>query len=122
MKKDEKKVLVIDNSDAILQNIRFILEQQDYNVYIAHNAFQGLILSEYYHFDLIITDGELSNFDAIRFIQHLRHKLDQTPILILISDFKCYQYDLYKQAGATGEILKPFSYQKLLTEVERACS
>ncbi|HOV65046.1 MAG TPA: response regulator [Spirochaetia bacterium] len=113
------KVLVVDDSRAIRQSIRFILEQNGYEILEGSDGVEGLEKLASARVDLIITDVNMPNMDGITFIKKVREKADLrfVPILVLTTESQQSVMEEAKAAGATGWIVKPFSTDKLLAAV-----
>lgn len=116
-----KKILVIDDSEAILNLAKTTLELESYDVQTAINGQEGLELVKNSLFDLIISDIHMPIMDGIEFTHQVRQlvKHQYTPILILTaeSDFEMKMEG--KKAGATGWIVKPIVAEQLINTVSR---
>lgn len=116
-----KKILIVDDSKAIRQSIRFVLEQNEYQVLDAEDGLDALEKLENGTVDLIITDVNMPNMNGIELIQALRGKegFKFVPILVLTTESQNSVMEKGKAAGATGWIVKPFSTDKLLAAVRK---
>ena len=116
-----KKILIVDDSKAIRQSIRFVLEQNEYQVLDAEDGLDALEKLENGTVDLIITDVNMPNMNGIELIQEVRGKdgFKFVPILVLTTESQNSVMEKGKAAGATGWIVKPFSTDKLLAAVRK---
>ncbi len=116
-----KKILIVDDSKAIRQSIRFVLEQNEYQVLDAEDGLDALEKLETEAVDLIITDVNMPNMNGIELIQEVRTKeaFKFVPILVLTTESQHSVMEKGKAAGATGWIVKPFSTDKLLAAVRK---
>ncbi|WP_319559892.1 response regulator [Marispirochaeta sp.] len=116
-----KKILIVDDSKAIRQSIRFVLEQNEYQVLDAEDGLDALEKLRNETVDLIITDVNMPNMNGIELIQELRGKegFRFVPILVLTTESQNSVMEKGKAAGATGWIVKPFSTDKLLAAVRK---
>jgi len=116
-----KKILIVDDSKAIRQSIRFVLEQNEYQVLDAEDGLDALEKLENETVDLIITDVNMPNMNGIELIQEVRGKdnFKFVPILVLTTESQNSVMEKGKAAGATGWIVKPFSTDKLLAAVRK---
>ena len=116
-----KKILIVDDSKAIRQSIRFVLEQNDFQVLDAEDGVAALEKLEQEIVDLIITDINLPTTKGIEFMRELKNKEDYklVPILVLTTESQNTVMEKDKSAGATAWIVKPFSTDKLLAAVRK---
>ncbi|MBF0266834.1 MAG: response regulator [Gammaproteobacteria bacterium] len=119
-----KKILIVDDSQAILDLVAESLQSEGYEVTSSLNGQLAFNLLQNESFDLIITDVYMPVMDGIELIAKLR-ELDSckyTPILILTTED---DYDMKmkgKHAGATGWLVKPIVSEQLLNTVARVFS
>jgi two-component system chemotaxis response regulator CheY len=116
-----KKILIVDDSKAIRESIRFVLEENGFSVLEGGDGQEGLTVLGSDSVDLIITDVNMPNMDGITFIKEAR-KLPANkfvPILVLTTESQTSVMDEGKAAGATGWIVKPFSSDKLMAAVNK---
>ena len=82
-----KKILFIDDSRPLLEEIREILEEEGYEVFTAHDPYVAMSEVVQLGPDLIITDIEMplvNGYEIISFFRSIEH-LKTVPILILSS-------------------------------------
>jgi len=116
-----KKILVIEDNQAILENTAEILELSKYQVVTASNGTLGIEKALATHPDLILCDiimPGLNGYDVL----HQLHKspaLKQTPFIFLTA--KTEKRDINKgiELGADDYISKPFSATELLQAVNK---
>lgn len=77
------KLLVIEDDIAISQAISRIMQEEGFDVLVCHTGEEGLNLSAYGLFDLIILDIMLPEVDGFTIIQETRKLKVDTPILCL---------------------------------------
>ena len=116
-----KKVLVVDDSAAIRQSVRFVLKENGYDVVECEDGLDALSKIDTDSFALVITDVNMPNMDGITLTGKIRAHADHkfTPILILTTEAQSGKMQEGKQAGATGWIIKPFDSDKLLGVVRK---
>lgn len=73
------KMLIVEDNSRVSALLKRGLESQGYQVYIAEEAEEGLILLEKIDFDLIITDIMLTGMDGITFCKKIRHSGKKNP-------------------------------------------
>lgn len=119
-----KKILVIDDTLKLLEELQDLLTMEGYEVVTATDAYSGMSKVAKERPDLIITDlnmPEMHGFDLITKLKSLR-KSEHIPIIVLSGD---EGDDVVRRAfnlKADLFIKKPSSADELLTSVERALS
>jgi DNA-binding response OmpR family regulator len=112
------KMLIVEDNNRVSALLKRGLESQGYQVYIAEEAEEGLILLEKIDFDLIITDIMLTGMDGITFCKKIRHSGKKIPIIMLTAlgtiDEKIEGFD----AGADDYLVKPFEIRELYARVK----
>lgn len=111
-------MLIVEDNSRVSALLKRGLESQGYQVYIAEEAEEGLILLDKIDFDLIITDIMLTRMDGITFCKKIRHSGKKTPIIMLTAlgtiDEKIEGFD----AGADDYLVKPFEIRELYARVK----
>ena len=111
-------MLIVEDNSRVSALLKRGLESQGYQVYIAEEAEEGLILLDKIDFDLIITDIMLTGMDGITFCKKIRHSGKKIPIIMLTAlgtiDEKIEGFD----AGADDYLVKPFEIRELYARVK----
>jgi two-component system chemotaxis response regulator CheV len=116
MNRNAPGVLLVDDSNLILNNVSRSLHSQGYRVILAKNGLEALQKLEQ-SFDsaspqgpihAIITDAEMPQMDGITFISRVRKKRDYDgiPIFLHTSLVDIGSRDMGVKAGANGYIVK----------------
>jgi len=110
-------ILIIEDEDTLLENLKVVLEEERYRVETATDGQIGLekALSETH--DLILLDIMLPHVNGLDILQEIRSGGINVPVLMLtargdIQD-KIHGLDL----GADDYLAKPFSFPELLARV-----
>lgn len=116
-----KTVLVVDDSSAIRQSIKFVLEQNGFQVVEASDGQDGLAKLGENDIDGIISDVNMPNMDGITFTKKVRENslYKFLPIIILTTESQGSKMEEGKAAGATGWIVKPFDAEKLMAVINK---
>lgn len=116
-----KKILVVDDSNAIRQSLCFILDREGFTVTPAEDGLIALGKLDSDKFDLVISDVNMPNLDGIGLTKKIRqnssHKF--TPVLMLTTESQSDMMQAGKEAGATGWIVKPFDQEKILAVIRK---
>ena len=78
------RILVIDDNAAIRELLRFLLEEEGYEVIEAADGAEGLQRYQAAPADLVITDLQMPGMDGLELLQALR-RMVPTPVLMAIS-------------------------------------
>lgn len=80
-----KKILIVDDTKHLLEEVTDILEMEGYKVTKANDAFEGFASIDREIPDLIITDLFMPEMDGFTFVSHIRsrEKYVTIPIIIL---------------------------------------
>ena len=113
------RVLVVEDEIRLANNIAEALRQRcGFAVDCAENGTDGLSLSEYGHYDLLLLDLMLPGLDGLGIVRHVRRRNDTTPILILTArDERAHVIELLN-AGADDYLTKPFDLGELLARAK----
>ncbi len=119
MNTNRYKVLLVEDEQSIRSFVRAILESNGYQVLLAENYRQGVIMFRSHKPDLVILDLGLPDGDGLDFIREARSS-GAVPILVLsarsLETDKVAALDL----GAHDYITKPFGTAELVARVRAA--
>ncbi len=118
---NKKKILIIDDESDIANNIKAILEDENYDSSIAYNSKDALDHILQNNYDLIILDVWLENseLDGIGILKKLR-EINTTPVIIISGHGNIEMAVKAIKEGANEFIEKPFSTERLLLSVSRS--
>ena len=108
------KVLIIDDTEEVLNAICKYFVQKKYNVLSASNGLDGLkvIEAEQDSLDIIITDLVLPNISGVAVISIVKKKYPNLPV-IAITGWGEHPESLAKEARADLVMEKPFKLPQL---------
>lgn len=116
------RILIIDDDKAILILVRSILEPKGYEVMIAEEGEEGLMVFAEYPADLVITDILMPGMDGISFIRELRKLHPEVKIIALSGGGMTLSartsLSVAEKMGVYGKMAKPFTPQQLLAAVK----
>ena len=118
---NNKKILIVDDQIDIVNNIKAILLDENYNVSTAYNSDEALNLFSINSYDLVILDVWLDNseLDGIELLNKFR-QLNSTPVIIISGHGNIDMAVKAIKEGANEFIEKPFNTERLLLSVSRA--
>ena len=111
-----ERILVLDDETQITRVLRAALTAQGYDVRIANDPEEALLLFEDWAPDLLITDLMMPGLTGVEICREIRKK-HTTPILVLsVRDQERAKVEAL-DAGADDYVTKPFGIQELLARV-----
>jgi two-component system KDP operon response regulator KdpE len=112
----KQRVLVVDDEDQILRAIRTNLEVRDYDVAVAHDGEEALLLIGDFAPDLLILDLGLPNKSGLDVLRSLRTWSD-LPVIIVSARNGDPDKIAALDSGADDYLTKPFSIGELMARV-----
>jgi DNA-binding response OmpR family regulator len=115
-----KTILIIEDNEAIRDNVAEILELSGYNVLQAPNGKAGIEVAQKKIPDLIICDIMMPGVDGYG-VLHVLHKDTATqniPFIFLTSKSERSDFRIAMEMGADDYITKPFAGNELLNAIE----
>lgn len=112
-------ILVVDDNDEFCQNVKDVLELEDYQVTTARDGFQSLLILKQREFDLVLMDLRMPVMDGVETFKIVKEMSPNTSVIMVtafIGD------DLNKealQAGARAVLGKPMDFDKLLALIRQ---
>lgn len=110
-------ILVVEDEVNLADALAHILEEQRYNVEVAHDGVSALSLAEGASFDAIVLDVMLPGIDGFEVSRRLRAKGVSTPILMLTARSTVKDKVAGLDAGGDDYMTKPFNPEELLARV-----
>ena len=113
--RQEKRVLLVDDSPVALALIGEMLEELNYRVTTAENGLEALEQVKANPFDLIITDLNMPGMDGIEFASNAKKTMQCrfTPIIMLSSEEDSEMISKAKKMGISTFLSKPIKQNKL---------
>jgi len=120
MKKENTKILLVDDEPDIVEIIRFNLEKEGYQVSTACNGQEAIDVAEKVNPHLIILDIMMPVLDGIEACERLRQnpKFSDTVIMFLTARGEDYSYVAAFDAGADDYTTKPVKPKVLVSKVK----
>jgi len=120
-----KKILVIDDNEAVCTALMTLFQLQGYQVFIAQQPQLAKSILQQQSIDLILQDmnfaqGEMSGAQGKELFYQLRSDYPAIPVVLLTAWTHLDMVVELVKAGATDYIAKPWDDQRLLTTVANA--
>ncbi len=116
-----KKIMLVEDSPAIIDVIEENLTKAGYRVYPVYNGFEALRDLEDIQPDLIITDLNMPKLDGLKMCRGIqsRDETREIPFIILSSNIDDETVQKGKELGARYFISKPFEINTVLDCVNK---
>lgn len=116
----KKKIVLAEDNSTLSLLLKFRLEKEGYELFMATDGKQAVDLIENEHPDLVLSDVMMPFISGLEVISHLRNKLNlDTPIIVFSS---AGQEEMVLKAfnlGANDFMGKPFSPNELVIRIKR---
>ena len=117
-----KKVLIVDDSRTIRQQVNFTLSKGGFEVIEAEDGRDGIEkLRAHADVVVIISDVNMPNMNGIEMAEAMKAdaSLPHPPIVMLTTEGSAELLDRAKAAGAKGWMVKPFKPEQLVSVVTK---
>ncbi len=116
----QKKILLVDDEDDLVEIIRFPLELEGLDVLVSYNGEDALNQARKENPDLILLDLMLPKLDGYKVCRLLKFddRYKHIPILMLTAKTQEKDKALGMETGANEYITKPFEMDQLLKKVK----
>jgi two-component system, OmpR family, copper resistance phosphate regulon response regulator CusR len=111
------RILIVEDEIGIASFLKQGLEEEDYEVSVAHTGNRGLELALSGEFDLLILDWMLPEKSGIEICTEFRSIFPETPVIFLTAKDTVKETIFGLQSGANDYIKKPFHFEELLARV-----
>jgi DNA-binding response OmpR family regulator len=114
-----KKILIVEDEEAVRELEKFILEAHGYEVMEARDGLEGLAKVEFRKPDLILLDLMMPDVSGGRMFDEMREHPATAGIPIVVVTGKPDAHQIYDdQIGPEDVIMKPFEAEALLARIE----
>lgn len=110
-----KKILVVDDSPAIRQQVTMCLTGGGFDVVTAEDGLDAL--GKRAGCALALCDVNMPRLNGIEFVEKVGH--EAMPVVMLTTEGKPELIERAKKAGAKGWMIKPFKPDQLLAVVKK---
>ncbi len=119
--KDQKRLIVVEDSVSVREAIVFALSKSGYDVLSASNGLEAMAILDKNRIDLLLTDYHMPEMNGLDLIRWVRGEeiYKHLPILVLTTEGQRDVILEARNAGATGWIQKPFAVDKLVQTIRR---
>ena len=117
-----KKIMIVDDSKTIRQQVSFTLQQGGYEVIEAEDGKDGLAkLQANPDIAMVISDVNMPNMNGLEMVEAMKldAKTSAVPVVMLTTEGATELIDRAKKAGAKGWLVKPFKPDQLVAAVTK---
>jgi two-component system, chemotaxis family, chemotaxis protein CheY len=114
-----KKILVVDDSATVRQQVGLALKQAGYTVLEASDGIEGLAALDKGGISLVICDVNMPRMTGLEMLEQVRRdpRHISLPVVMLTTEGHPALVERAKKAGAKGWIVKPFKAELMLSAV-----
>ena len=113
------KVLVIDDEPTVRTLLDILLRSQGYDVILADNGWDGLLLYRQEHPDVIVLDLKMPGLDGVTVLKQIRSVDLTQPVIVLTGDTTPQAERQVRALGASEFIIKGSSLHLLGRVLQR---
>jgi DNA-binding NtrC family response regulator len=117
---ENKKALVIDDEQIVLDSVSKILTEENYSVEVSLNGRQGRDMALETDYDVILTDIRMPDMGGMRVLRDIKRAKPALPVVIITGYATVRSAVQAMKLGAADYIEKPFTPDQLLKAVASA--
>lgn len=112
-----KKILLIEDNEAIIMGLRYSLEQENFQVISAKTAKESKEKLDNKNIDIVLLDVSLPDGNGFEICKEIKEKND-IPIIFLTAQDEETSIVLGLDLGADDYIVKPFRTRELISRIK----
>ena len=114
-----RKLLLVEDDIDASSFLKYVLEQEDFDVNVVHNVSEARAALNGQPADLIVIDRGLPDGDGLDLCREIREKpnLSRMPVMFLTAHKTPADVEDGFSAGADDYLTKPFSFIELLARI-----
>ena len=113
------KILIVDDEPSITVPLKFLMEQNAFEVMVVHSGEDALAAIDHFAPDLVLLDVMMPTVDGFQVCQHLKSDPRRKTIKVIFLSAMTRDMDIAKgnTLGADAYITKPFSNADVVRQV-----
>jgi len=117
----KRRLLVVDDEEAMRHMLSSMLRKEDYIVTSASNGYDALQLITEDVYDIILCDIRMPRMDGLTFLQEIKNTGEALPPIIMMSAYGSIDTALEAiKRGAYDYISKPFKQDEIILTLRKA--
>ena len=116
---NKKSVLIIENDDAVLENLSKRFKTRDMLVITAKDGYEGYTRACKESPDLIVSETLLPSMNGFRVSRLLKfdERYRNIPVVLITSNNLDTVQDMFRASGADQILGKPFQFRDLMEKI-----
>ena len=116
---NKQSVLIIENDDAVLENLSKRFKKRDMLVITAKDGYEGYTRACNESPDLIISETLLPSMNGFRVSRLLKfdERYKNIPVVLITSNNLDTVQDMFRASGADQILGKPFQFRDLMEKI-----
>jgi DNA-binding response OmpR family regulator len=114
---DRKSILVVDDEMSIRKFVRIVLEEQNFQVFEAHDARAALSMIAVKEFDLVISDVRMPKISGIDLLKEVKRQQAGCPVLLVTGVPEVDDALECMKLGAVEYLTKPIDLDRFYSTV-----
>ncbi len=119
MKREEQRILVVDDEEGLRDGLMKLLQDEGYGVVCAEDGEHALNVLRETRVDLILTDMRMPGMSGIDLLKKVRERHGNIHVIILTGYGEIESYIEAMNFGAMEYVSKPFKVNELRFIVNR---
>jgi two-component system nitrogen regulation response regulator NtrX len=115
-----RNILVIDDEPGVRNVLRDVLEDENYEVFLSEDGYQGLTTLETESVDLVVLDVWLPNMGGIQVLEKIKSSYPEIEVIIISGHANISLAVKAVKIGAFDFLEKPLSLMKTITVIRNA--
>lgn len=117
---DNKKILIVDDEQDIVETLKFMLEAQGYVCFCAYDGETGLNMAKEILPDLMILDVMMPKINGYKISRLLKYdnKYKEIPIIMVTARSQEDDKLIGQETGVNEYITKPFELDEVISKVK----
>jgi|SRR5689334_11041839 len=111
------RILVVEDEIKVAKALKEGLEDERYEVVLAHSGEDAFFRINTEKFDLILLDVNLPGRDGFQILKSVRERRIETPVLLLTARSSLEDRVTGLNSGADDYLVKPFAFAELLARI-----
>ena len=114
-----RRILIVDDEPNIVASLEFLMRGDEYDVRVARNGEEALLLAERFRPDLVLLDVMMPRRSGFEVCRRIRENpaLRDMKIVILTARGRDVEREKGLKSGANAYVTKPFSTKELMITV-----
>lgn len=113
-----KHILIVEDEEGIIQFLKQGLEEEGYQISVATDGLEGLVLFKSRQIDLVLVDWMLPKMTGVELCKAIRQDNSNIPIIFLTAKDTVQDTVEGLKNGANDYIKKPFSFDELVERIK----